>query len=262
LKQEYLPGGWGETKSEANVRLREELDVERFVTYADAGFAPREHDLYAAFLLKNGVERHPITAGAARYYGAPQCPGRLVVRTRRQLVADRAWYESVAYNECHRAIGIDHFLTSVLEQRAAGWFHCILLHRAAGERDFAPRHRHLLRIFHEELGRLIGTVLLSARNPCSPNRLPPRVRETLSCLLEGEGEKQAAARMGVSRETVHQYVKSLYRHYGVASRAELLARVLRRTWNWWSKRSPSKTSRSARPAGTTFRSAWAEGIRR
>jgi hypothetical protein len=33
----------------------------------------------------------------------------------------------------------------------------------------------------------------------------------------------------LSRETVHQYVKSLYCHYGVASRAELLARVLRRT---------------------------------
>jgi hypothetical protein len=35
--------------------------------------------------------------------------------------------------------------------------------------------------------------------------------------------------MGLSRETLHQYVKVLYRHYQVESRAELLARVLRRT---------------------------------
>jgi DNA-binding CsgD family transcriptional regulator len=63
----------------------------------------------------------------------------------------------------------------------------------------------------------------------SPTRLPPRVRETLRCLLEGDGEKQSAARMGLSTETVHQYVKTLYRYYRAASRAELLARVLRRT---------------------------------
>jgi DNA-binding CsgD family transcriptional regulator len=55
------------------------------------------------------------------------------------------------------------------------------------------------------------------------------VREALACLLEGDGEKQAAARMGLSPETVHQYVKALYRHYRVESRAELLTRVFGRT---------------------------------
>ena len=48
-------------------------------------------------------------------------------------------------------------------------------------------------------------------------------------LAKLESRVPAAARMGLSRETVHQYVKALYRHYQVASRAELLARVLRRT---------------------------------
>ncbi len=87
----------------------------------------------------------------------------------------------------------------------------------------------LIYLFYEELGRLIGPVLVSAEDLLSPTRLPPRVREALGCLLEGDSEKQTAARMGLSRETVHQYVKTLYRHYRVASRAELLARVLRRT---------------------------------
>ncbi len=68
---------------------------------------------------------------------------------------------------------------------------------------------------------------MSAGDPSSPTRLPPRVQETLACLLEEDGEKQAAARLGLSPATVHQYVKVLYRHYRVASRAELLARVLR-----------------------------------
>jgi DNA-binding NarL/FixJ family response regulator len=86
----------------------------------------------------------------------------------------------------------------------------------------------VLRLAHAEIGRLMGPVLVCAADPYSPTRLPPRVRETLDCLLDGDSEKQAASRMGLSRETVHQYVKALYRHYQVASRAELLARVLRR----------------------------------
>jgi DNA-binding NarL/FixJ family response regulator len=149
--------------------------------------------------------------------------------TRRELVSDREWYGSVVYNECHRVIRIDHCLVSALELTADGCFSSILLHRATGESNFAPRQEQLLRLFHEELGRLIGPVLVSADDRFSPTRLPPRVQEALRCLLEGDGEKQAAARMGLSRATVHQYVKALYRHYGVATRAELLARVLRRT---------------------------------
>jgi DNA-binding CsgD family transcriptional regulator len=53
------------------------------------------------------------------------------------------------------------------------------------------------------------------------------LRQTLDCLLEGDSEKQVAVRLGLSRLTVHQYVTSLYRHFGVSSRAELLARFIR-----------------------------------
>lgn len=66
---------------------------------------------------------------------------------------------------------------------------------------------------------------------CSiPIRFSFRVpeRETLACLLEGDSERQAAARLGVSSLTAHQYVKSLYRRFKVRSRAELLAYFLRR----------------------------------
>jgi DNA-binding CsgD family transcriptional regulator len=58
--------------------------------------------------------------------------------------------------------------------------------------------------------------------------LSPRLRQTLECLLEGDGEKQAASRLGLTRPTVHQYVTALYRYFGVSSRAELLAHFIRR----------------------------------
>lgn len=57
--------------------------------------------------------------------------------------------------------------------------------------------------------------------------LSPRHVQTLQRLLVGDSEKQIAARLGVSRNTVHCYVTGLYRHFDVSTRAELLARFVR-----------------------------------
>ena len=43
-----------------------------------------------------------------------------------------------------------------------------------------------------------------------------------SALLDGDAEKQVATKLGLSRHTVHQYVKLLYRELQVSSRGELL----------------------------------------
>ena len=58
------------------------------------------------------------------------------------------------------------------------------------------------------------------------SKLPPRQRQTLDRLLAGDSEKQIAARLEVSKHTVHIYVKSLYRRFGVCSRGELLAQFV------------------------------------
>ena len=103
----------------------------------------------------------------------------------------------------------------------------ITLHRAPGEREFSTREQRLLNFFHGELGRLIGRSLVSATEP-SPEKLSPRLRQTLACLVEGDGEKQVAARLDLSHATTHQYVSTLYRHFGVRSRAQLLAHIIKR----------------------------------
>jgi len=58
----------------------------------------------------------------------------------------------------------------------------------------------------------------------SAERLSPRQQQTLTHLLNGDSEKQIAAKLALSRHTVHVYVKGLYRHFGASSRGELLAR--------------------------------------
>jgi DNA-binding NarL/FixJ family response regulator len=58
--------------------------------------------------------------------------------------------------------------------------------------------------------------------------LSPRLQQTLICLLQGQSEKEVAASLQLSRATIHQYITLLYRHFGVRSRAQLLATVLQR----------------------------------
>jgi DNA-binding CsgD family transcriptional regulator len=88
----------------------------------------------------------------------------------------------------------------------------------------------VLNFFHGELGPLVGHALVSATEPAL-ERLSPRLRQTLRCLMEGDSEKQVAARLGLSPATAHQYVTMLYRRFGVHSRARLLVHILRRTGN-------------------------------
>lgn len=57
-------------------------------------------------------------------------------------------------------------------------------------------------------------------------KLSPRLRQTLQRLLAGDSEKQVARHLALSKNTVHVYVKALYREYNVNSRGELLAKFV------------------------------------
>ena len=110
-----------------------------------------------------------------------------------------------------------------------GTFHFGCFQRAFGDRPVGDREKALLRLAHGELVPLIGTALASVREPRLAD-LAPRQRQALACLLEGDSEKQVAARLGIGIATVHTYVKALYRHFRVAGRAELLAWFVRRAY--------------------------------
>ena len=65
-------------------------------------------------------------------------------------------------------------------------------------------------------------------SPVSGVLLSPRHQQTLDLLLAGDAEKQIASKLGLSRHTVHDYVKAVYRRFGVNSRGELLALWVRK----------------------------------
>ncbi len=65
-----------------------------------------------------------------------------------------------------------------------------------------------------------------ALRPAVELKLSPRLRQTLARLLAGDSEKQVARHLSLSKNTVHVYVKALYRQYNVNSRGELLAKFV------------------------------------
>jgi DNA-binding CsgD family transcriptional regulator len=193
-----------------------------FVHPVVTGFSPEEIAVFAQFMRARNPDP---AAGDPTLHPLGQSAGRLVTRTRRQLVSDRPWYASFSYNEIRRVIGVDHCVYSLCALSGEDSYSFIGLHRATGERGFESREQHLLHICHDEIGRLTGTVLArKTERAC----LAPRLCQTLECLLDGDSEKQVASRLALSLPTVHQYVTALYRHFDVSSRAELLAHFIRR----------------------------------
>jgi pSer/pThr/pTyr-binding forkhead associated (FHA) protein len=57
--------------------------------------------------------------------------------------------------------------------------------------------------------------------------LTPAQRRVFTYLVDGIVEKRIAAILGLSRHTVHNHVRAIYRAFEVQSRPELLARLVR-----------------------------------
>jgi DNA-binding CsgD family transcriptional regulator len=151
-------------------------------------------------------------------------PGERLTRTRQQLVEDRTYYASTFFNEVMRPNDMGHGLLSRHPPPGRDWHHILVFNRLLGDRPFGRRESRLVHLFQLEIGPLLGGALATADEP----PLSPRQRQTLIALLEGDSEKEVALRLGLSVNTVHEYVTALYRHFDVSSRAELLAHFLRR----------------------------------
>jgi DNA-binding CsgD family transcriptional regulator len=71
-----------------------------------------------------------------------------------------------------------------------------------------------------------ATVLASAGSGLSCAGLTGSQHQVLRLLLRGRSEKEVAAGLSLSPQTVHTHVKGIYRALGVHSRAELMARFI------------------------------------
>lgn len=174
----------------------------------------------------------PSQYACQRAYFASMAEQDGICRARTELVCDREWYRSVDH-VTSLALGVDHNLWCFRPIGCSGGADVhtgVILHRARGRRDFSARDMAIVREAQAALATAIGAGLARYTEP-SARELPPRVRQVLRALLEGDSDKQVAARLRLSTYTVNEYTKVIYRHFAVSTRAELLARWVRRGWS-------------------------------
>ena len=194
-----------------------------------ASMPPEHRAAYDRLIRHNPPPRNPIVPLLLR------SKNPLITQHRRQVADERTWYHSAFYQQFQRPLGLDDMLYAKAPL-PGGRMLAVAAVRHAGERPFGDRECRLVDLFHREAVRLYGMEAAPAP-PADPgtstdarastdarvSALPPRLKPVLKHLLQGEGEKQVAANLGLSRHTVHDYIKSLYRQLGVCSRGELMA---------------------------------------
>jgi DNA-binding CsgD family transcriptional regulator len=154
--------------------------------------------------------------------------GACLART--DLLADRTWDRTWDFRALCEPSGADHSLYCFRSIPGVGEEHAgVIIARALRQRDFSIREKAIVQEAMAQVAPLIGGPLARFSEP-SPADLPPLARRVLKCFLEGDADKQAAARLGLTRHTVNGYAKMIYRHFGVQSRTELLSRWIKRGW--------------------------------
>lgn len=73
-----------------------------------------------------------------------------------------------------------------------------------------------------EIRRTDGRFPFGPDGPCCIE-FAPRQREILSLIAEGMGDKEIAARLGISPRTVRTHLERLYLRYGIHSRSAAVA---------------------------------------
>jgi DNA-binding CsgD family transcriptional regulator len=164
-----------------------------------------------------------------------------------EAVVDRQWYRSAFFRRFLAPMGLDDCILSIVPLPGMQPFIAVVClsgpltsaqRRARGTNKsfFTPRQRRIVEMAHSQLRWVYYSLPTAVEQrysapvqmicPCGPQleRMAPRYRRVLNHLLEGGSEKELANHLGLSRFTVHEYIRAIYKRLNVNSRSELMAR--------------------------------------
>ncbi len=99
------------------------------------------------------------------------------------------------------------------------------LHRNVGDRRISDDKQRLARLAIREIRGLVERGHLVLRGHSEPS-LSPRLNQVLDRLLSGEAPKRIALALDLSVWTVRDHIQTVYAHFGVTGREELMARFV------------------------------------
>lgn len=143
---------------------------------------------------------------------------------RASTIPDSQWYNSEFVNEVKFKMKIDDAIYSDYPLEDLGVSVAFGINRLRGDKPFVERDRRLLQLLNTHLGWFYRQLATQEVKPGT--QLTEAARRVLVQLLNGDSEKQIARHVQLSAATVHDHIKTIYRHFGVSSRAELMARFI------------------------------------
>jgi DNA-binding CsgD family transcriptional regulator len=148
-------------------------------------------------------------------------PGTIALR---RLLGEEHWFEN-EFNRKFRQGWLDDMIVSVLPIEPQKLVTAVGLHRRWGRPAFTAREAQMAHIVTSEVRWLHEAIIPGNEGEGVP-QLTPRQRQVLLLLIEGHPVKRVAHLLGISYHTADGYVKQLYKHYRVSSRAELMRQFL------------------------------------
>lgn len=209
------------------VPLRGNLDDLR--TFVEAGMqSPAQREVYLEFMQSGAMLSDPTYQFMRRH------PRQSFARLRREMVDESTWYRCPTADQYHRAAGVDDVLYSRQVVPMARSVDMITLRRPWGDKPFNRRCKRIVALFHAELARLWrrrwptnedANERFALAGDSSGTGLPWHLQQVVAQLRVGHSEKEATTTLGLSRHTVHTYVKELYSRLSVHSRGEAMAKL-------------------------------------
>jgi DNA-binding CsgD family transcriptional regulator len=147
--------------------------------------------------------------------------GQTITMTR--SLDDKQWYRSPHYDIVRRPFDIDHSLYCRLTL-PDGSDMAVGLQRCPGDPIFTDREKAIVHMLHTHAPQVYYA---REQRESEIDKLAPRLRPIMRCLLRGDAEKEVAAKLKLSPHTVHRYAQVIYRQLDVHSRSELLAKYAR-----------------------------------
>ena len=209
----------------------------RMISVHQHGMDEAEQGVLATYVAENGQDDPMVKPCMAVE------PGRSKALLRQELMTDAAFHRHPHFDLC-REVDIDSRIMVTLRMPGTRVLN-LTLHRAIGERAFDERHRKLLSsvgpamlqlmewpgmplggLLREPDGSILDLRAVSPQGVAATLGFTPRELEVARHVCRGLSNKEAAAELGISPETVKRHVSHLLQKARASSRAEL-AYVLR-----------------------------------
>jgi len=159
---------------------------------------------------------------------------------------DRAWNRSRFFRRLISPLGLDDCILSVVPLPRMKPYMAVVCFTGPStrsrddeqpetDRRFTNRQRRAIHVAHSGLRwvyyaeppveeqRMSAPYEVACPLPSPAAELAPRYQKVLTHLLAGGSEKALADLLGLSRHTIHEYVRAIYRKFNVNSRSELMA---------------------------------------